>query len=276
MKFGLIGALLSFWRHHFFKMMRLFLLPVILVHFLTITLELELKPLIENPEAFGIAGRIGTLTVWTAFVTGIITIAIVACWYGIDFFRTTILDEPRTTWFPKFKWRKVLFCWLGGVCATLLGLLGGFSFAAIVATLFTYDFVVHPFHALNESFPEWNVSGMVGSFFAEVGLIIIAYLTFRIFASLLPTIAIGGRGYWSNFKKITKGYNVQILMLIVLYKIFDRTIEDLSYEIPITLLYVYAIAFQFVPASLIVILYKRNVLGEIHYPRNEAIITKGQ
>ncbi|GEM_PF-6593094 len=87
MKFGLFGALVTFWRIHFLKLMKLFLLPMIVAQFL-VTLMLELTPLAETPEEFGISSLLETIAVWAVLAAVIITLAIITTWFAIDFFRT--------------------------------------------------------------------------------------------------------------------------------------------------------------------------------------------
>jgi hypothetical protein len=265
MKFGLIGALISFWRLHFFKIMKLFLLPMILVQFL-VTLMLQLTPLVETPDDYGITSLLGIIAVWTALAAVIITTAITTSWFAIDFFRTMILNEPRTGWFPRFKLRRILLFWFSGICAKIFGALIGVIPMFILASLTTFEFFIYPLRKLAELFPGDSGADIVSNAVSQPWIIVVYYLQFRIGASLLPAIAIGRGRYWYNFKKITKGYNFQILSLIILWKLTDLTIDNYLYEIPNALLYAYDVAYVFISGSLILILFQRSVLQNETYP----------
>jgi hypothetical protein len=268
MKFGLIGALFSFWRLHFLKVMRLFLLPMIFVQFL-VTQMFQLKPLVETPEDFGITGFVGNLAVWTALTAVIITIATVTTWYGVDFFRTMILNEQRTGWFPRFKFGQIMLFWFSFIFSKLFGFLLGLIPVLIIASLATFEFFIYPLRKIAELFPGDSGADIVSNAVSQPWIIVVYYLNFRIAASLLPAIATGRGRYWYNFKKITKGYNFQILSLIILWKLTDLTIDNYLYEIPNALLHVYDVLYMLIPASLIVILFQRNVLQNEHYPNHK-------
>ncbi|GEM_PF-6971878 len=177
-----------------------------------------------------------------------------------------ILNEPRTGWFPRFKLRRILLFWFSGICAKLVGTLIGLIPVFIVASLATFEFFYYPLIKISALFPNDTGAEIVSNAVSKPWIILFYYLTFRAAASLLPAIAIGRARHWDNFKKITKGYNFQILFLITLWKITDTIIDNYLYEIPNALLYAYDVAYIFISGSLILILFQRNVLQNETYP----------